>query len=209
MGHRVSPLEIVVAVVIAGGALIAILKARNVGPGSPGPWREAPGYGKSHWNRNGRTKLHWQETLELEHKTTGKNESTVRAFVQNLTIAGVWHHLAALGFDPIGPAAVMLHETGYGHSLAAKEYDNLLGISYTDRSSGKPVDRPYKFDSVPHCLEFLDTMMHWSLYTKAQAFAKDPKQYVTALHEAGFNSSESWLRGVLGAVDKITAYLKK
>jgi len=202
-----SPIEIAVAVFIAGGAVLMILKAKQKGSAAAGPWREALGYGQPHFDRGGLTKKHWAETLELEKSKAGKNEKTIRAFVQNLTIAGVWHHLVALGFDPTGPAAVMLHETGWGLSLAAREYDNLLGISYTDKTSKPYTDRPYKFDSVPHCLEFLDMMMHWSLYSEALAWRQDPVKYVTALHKAGFNSNLSWLQGVLGAVGKIQAYL--
>ena len=209
MGHKVTPFEVVVMVVVIGGAIMLFLRGKSTGPAPAGLWREASGFGKVHDDREGRTKVHWRQTLELEKSTTGKNESTVRAFIQNLTIAGVWHHLNALGFDPVGPAAVMLHETGYGLSVAAREYDNLLGISYTDRSSGKPVDRPYKFDSVPHCLEYFDTMMHWRLYADALMYANNPESFVTKLHEAGFNSNESWLKGVLLAVSRIQQYLSK
>lgn len=208
MGHKVTALEVAAAVLIAGGAILMIVKSR-MGPAQAGPGRQAPGFGEKHYDRGGLTKQHWQETLTLEKETTGRNEKSVRQFIQNITIAGIWHHLIALGFDPTGPAAVMLHETGYGLSLAAREYDNLLGISYTDKSTKPYTDRPFKFDSVPHCLEYFDTMMHWSLYAQAAGFKKHPDSFVRALHEAGFNSSDSWLSGVQSAVQKIKAVLPK
>jgi len=179
------------------------------GSAAPGSGKQAPGYGSTHYNRNGMTRTHWLETIEHEQSITGKTPRTVKAFVERLVYSGVWYHLQALGFDPAGPAAVMLHEADYGLSYACKTYDNLLGISYTDRSSGTPVDRPYIFDSVPHCLEFFDTMMGWTLYKRAREARRNASAFVTELHEAGYNSSEQWYNGVSAALLKIKEYLPK
>ena len=199
-----NTLGVMLAAAFCAGVVFLYLRSRS-GPPSAVLGRRAPGYGEKHENRGGLTRDHWRDVLKLEKDTTGKNERSVRQFVQNLTIAGVWHHLKDLGFDPVGPVAVALHETGYGLSYAASEYDNLFGISYTDKSQGK--DRPYRFDSLPHCLEFFDGMMSWSMYRHALAWAKEPKDFVVALHAAGFNPSDAWLRAVLGYVEELEAYI--
>jgi hypothetical protein len=203
--------EWIAAGAVALVALVAIVKSaaskRNGAAGRD--YREAPGYGGRHYDRGGLTKRHWRSTLDLEKGITGRNARTVRQFVQNLTISGVWHHLQGYGFNPIGPAAVMLHETGFGLSYAAREYDNLLGVSYTDRTGDKPRDRPYKFDSVPHCLEFFDTMMNWSRYAGALAKRSRPAAFVEALGAAGYNSTDSWRRDVLRYVDQLNDYIGK
>jgi len=196
----------VLAVLALGAGVVWYWRHQSAGtsPDVPAGGVPAPNFGGAHWDRNGMTKRHWQATLDLEKQTTGRNEVTIRAFIQNVTIAGIWHHLLALGYNPVGPLAIMCWETGFGLSHAAREHDALFGISYEDK---KHVWWPYVYDSVPHSLEHFHTLMQKELYRLAWAAKQDPLRFLQRLHDAGYNSNETWIAGVTQKARQILEYM--
>jgi hypothetical protein len=176
-----------------------VIAARTQPPGNS---RAAPGWGEKH---EGVGSLWGQWALVLERDPeAAQGKKTIEAFVYRLYRAGLWRYLIKLGFDPIGPAAVSLHETGYGLSYAARQLNNLFGVSY-DAGGGKW--QPYAYDSIAHCVEHFLKVLSASRYLNAAGLRAHPEEWIRALNLAGYNSAESWRDGCLKAAKMIRDYL--
>jgi hypothetical protein len=102
------------------------------------------------------------------------------------------------GYDPIAVASIIAWETGYLSDPNARrrvvEYNNIMGI--------EPSGRPAVFRSIAEGVKYFDYMMHLKpdtrgIYREAYQVRHDGEKFLQALHDAGYNSSQSWIDGVL------------
>jgi hypothetical protein len=102
--------------------------------------------------------------------------------------------------------AIIAWETGWlsdpNSKLRVNTYHNLLGLDI----QGKPgVGRQYAY--YWECLHYFQRLISGKFgtrYNGAYPARGDGVAFLTLLHEAGYNSNDSWLRGVLDCYQKMS-----
>ena len=149
--------------------------------------------------------LHWVDVRTALGLTT--SDKTAIAFSRSFQMSGLASLFKSMGYDWRGVAAISLHETGYGTSHAAMLHDNMFGVSYRGASG---IWQPLRYDSLAHCASgFIQTMHNTKNSKGAQRYAgalavrSTGETFIGALNFAGYNSTESWRRGVLSAYGRL------
>jgi hypothetical protein len=142
--------------------------------------------------------IHWRyvRLACLQTPTTRNAAALARAW----RAAGLTQLFQSMGYCWRALAAISVHETGYGTSHVAYEHDNLWGVSYKG-PAGPMV--PYTYESIAHSAEHLIAVLNLDRYAQARAAKSDGRVFLVALHDAGYNSSQQWLDGVLAAYGEL------
>jgi len=129
-----------------------------------------------------------------------QRSKTAGALAQCYREAGLRSLFASMGFDWRAIAAITLHETGYGTSVAAY-HNNLWGISYYSKTAGKML--PYAYDTMAQCCEHLLKTFAAPRYLEAMMHKANGPAFLDYLNGAGYNSSEAWRKGVQAAYNQL------
>ena len=141
--------------------------------------------------------LPFKYVLESEKTANGSNPATPAGLKFRLWAIGLPYVAGSEGYDPAAVAAICLHETGYALSFAAREYSNLFGVSYYDKTLKKW--RPYKYQDCAACWLHFVKVLSATRYRVAQQIRGDGPVWLGALNDAGYNSTPEWRAGVLAA----------
>jgi len=137
--------------------------------------------------------LHWRQVRVslglLQSVKTGAGVS------ECFKTAGLASLFDGMGYDWKAIAAICLHETGYGTSVACYNDDNLFGISENDVV--------YSYASMAACVEHFLRVMEHDRYNSAQSVKGDGQAFLAALNADGYNSTTEWKDGVLAAYDQL------
>ena len=179
-------LTIVVLLIVAGvvlflgrGGLASIFSGSVPGPADDGSIQLAY--------------THWRDVRSALGLTQGY--ATVSALSESYDTAGLIALFSGMGYDWRAIAAITIHETEFGTSVAAMKDDNLFGIS-----SDNVV---YNYVNMAACVEHFLRIMQHPIYDAAQSVKSNGQEFLTALSAAGYNSTSEWRDGVLAAYSEL------
>lgn len=111
------------------------------------------------------------------------------------SLSGLKTQFASLKTPVVAIMAVSAWETGWGTSRAAMTHNNLSGISTND------VPRAYA--NIGEWFNAMSVLLMQPRYAVAMQ-KTDPSDFVRELGKAGYNSTGTWLAGVLSLVSELS-----
>jgi uncharacterized protein YceK len=135
----------------------------------------------------------WADAMtQAGEVTTGKKNIFRAAWSRT----GLKQAFASLQTPVVAIMALSAWETDWGNSHAAMAHNNLSGISTND------VPRAYA--NIGEWFNAMKALLQQPRYAGAMA-TSSPAEFITKLHEEGYNSNNSWLTGVLSLVAELSA----